>query len=175
MNLIFSLLRLILSNYLAQQGKTAVDKIKAALIISVPLNVFEATKSIEKPYLNLMLNKHLAGNLCRTIEAYHKSENGFWDIDIHNVLKVQLARSITTTIGRRGRSNCLLSRQSKTVREFDANFTAKQFGYKDVEDYYRNATVHDKLHLVEVPLLCLSAADDPFQPLDGNNNCLSTS
>ena len=44
----------------------------------------------------------------------------------------------------------------------------KQFGYKDVEDYYSNATIHDKLHLIDVPLLCLSAADDPFQPVKGN-------
>ena len=41
----------------------------------------------------------------------------------------------------------------------------KQFGYKDVEEYYSNATIHDKLHLIDVPLLCLSAADDPFQPV----------
>ncbi|XP_043276395.1 phospholipase ABHD3 isoform X2 [Venturia canescens] len=134
---------LILGNYLAQQGKAAVNKLKASLIISVPWNVFEATKSIEKPYLNLMLNKHLAGNLCRNIETYHYStESGLFDIDIRNVLK------------------------SRTVREFDANFTAKQFGYKDVEDYYSSATLHDKLHLIQVPLLCLNAADDPFQPLD---------
>lgn len=58
--------------------------------------------------------------------------------------------------------------QSQTVREFDSQFTVKQFGYKDVEDYYSNATIHDKLHLIDVPLLCLSAADDPFQPVQGN-------
>ena len=69
----------------------AVDKIKVALIISVPWNVFEATKSIEKPYLNLMLNKHLAGNLCRNVKTYHYStESGLFNIDIHNVLEVRL-------------------------------------------------------------------------------------
>ncbi|XP_012288886.1 phospholipase ABHD3 [Orussus abietinus] len=133
---------LILGNYLAEQGHLAVGKIKAALIISVPWNVFEGTKSIEKPYLNLMLNKHLAGNLCRNVKHFHFStETGFFDVDMDIVLK------------------------SKTVREFDATFTAKQFGYKDVEEYYSNATLHNKLHLIEVPLLCLNAADDPFQPL----------
>lgn len=87
----FVIRRLILGNYLAQQGKTAVNKLKAALIISVPWNVWEATKSIEKPYLNLMLNKHLAGNLCRNVETYHYStESGFFDIDIRNVLKVMI-------------------------------------------------------------------------------------
>jgi predicted alpha/beta-fold hydrolase len=57
--------------------------------------------------------------------------------------------------------------QSKTIREFDSSYTAKQFGYKDVESYYTDATIHDKLHKIEVPLLCLSAGDDPFQPLEG--------
>ncbi|XP_024945852.1 phospholipase ABHD3 [Cephus cinctus] len=132
---------LILGNYLAQLGPLAKKKLNAALAISVPWNVFEGTKSIEKPYLNLMLNKHLTENLCRTVERYHQNST-FFDLDMENVLK------------------------SKTVREFDTNFTVKHFGYKDVEDYYSNATLHNKLHLIEVPLLCLSAADDPFQPLE---------
>jgi len=57
--------------------------------------------------------------------------------------------------------------QSKTIREFDSSYTAKQFGYKDVDSYYTDATIHDKLDKIEVPLLCLSAGDDPFQPLEG--------
>ncbi|GBP01432.1 Phospholipase ABHD3 [Eumeta japonica] len=54
----------------------------------------------------------------------------------------------------------------KTIKEFDALFTSKQFGYAHVDDYYSDATLHNKLHYITVPLLCLSAADDPFQPLE---------
>ncbi|XP_029679738.1 phospholipase ABHD3 isoform X2 [Formica exsecta] len=133
---------LILGNYLAQQGLTARTKLKACLIISVPLNVFAATKSIEENYLNLMLNKHLASNLRRTVEQYHTSDIGpFKSVDFDTLLK------------------------SQTIREFDSHFTAKQFGYKNVDEYYRDATLDEKLHLIEVPTLCLNAADDPFQPL----------
>lgn len=57
--------------------------------------------------------------------------------------------------------------QSKTIKEFDSFFTSKHFGYEDVDGYYKAATLHNKLHKIKVPLLCLSAADDPFQPLDG--------
>lgn len=46
-------------------------------------------------------------------------------------------------------------------------FTSKHFGYKDADDYYRNATIHNRLDEISVPLLSLSAADDPFQPLEG--------
>lgn len=60
--------------------------------------------------------------------------------------------------------------QSKTIREFDSRFTAVQFGFRDVEEYYRTACLHDKLDNIKVPLLCLSAADDPFQPMEGTIN-----
>lgn len=63
-----------------------------------------------------------------------------------------------------------MSLQSKTIKEFDAHFTSKHFGYEDVDSYYQAATLHNKLHQITVPLLCLSAADDPFQPLDGQYN-----
>lgn len=134
---------LILGNYLAREGLTARTKLKACLIISVPWNVFEATKNTEENYFNLMLNKHLASNLRRTVERYHTSDVGpFESIDFDTLLK------------------------SQTIREFDSHFTAKQFGYKNVDEYYRDATLDEKLHLIEVPTLCLNAADDPFQPLE---------
>ncbi|XP_058804046.1 phospholipase ABHD3-like [Phymastichus coffea] len=132
---------LLLGNYLAQYGSNAVGKIKAALIISVPLNIFEATKSIEKPYLNLLLNKYLCDNL-QQILMHHVGRDQFPDVDLENVYK------------------------SKTVREFDENFTSRHFGYRDAEHYYANATLHNKLHLIEIPLLCWGAADDPFQPFE---------
>lgn len=89
-----------------------------------------------------MLGKHLASNLCATLSQYDiltKRE----EFDIDKVLN------------------------SKTIKEFDTNFTSKHFGYRDVDHYYSVATLHNKLHKISVPLLCLSAADDPFQPLEG--------
>ncbi|XP_033322062.1 abhydrolase domain containing Hydr1 [Megalopta genalis] len=133
---------LILGNYLAQQGSMAKNKLKGCFLISVPWNVFAATKNTEENYFNLMMNKYLAGTLRKNIQRLHyATESGFFDVDIDTLLK------------------------SQTVREFDSHFTVKQFGYRDVEEYYSNATIHDKLHLIDVPLLCLSAADDPFQPV----------
>ena len=57
--------------------------------------------------------------------------------------------------------------QSRTIREFDASFVVKQFGFRDVEDYYNAASLNDKLHRIQVPLLGLNAADDPFIPFSG--------
>jgi abhydrolase domain-containing protein 1/3 len=80
--------RLILGNYLAQYGKAAIGKLKAGFAISVPWNVFEATKSIEKPYLNLMLNKHLCSNLRRNVKHHFSGEKERLNLDLDTVLKV---------------------------------------------------------------------------------------
>ncbi|XP_012527466.1 phospholipase ABHD3 [Monomorium pharaonis] len=134
---------LILGNYLAQKALIARTKLRACLIISVPWNVFAAMKSTEENYFNLMLNKYLASNMCRTIERHQTNlpTISSFNVDIDSVLK------------------------SQTIREFDSNFTTRHFGYKNVEEYYNAATLHGKLHWIKVPTLCLSAADDPFQPL----------
>lgn len=133
---------LILGNYLANYSDEAKSILTAAKIISVPWDVNKGSDSIEQPYLNSMLGRHLAGSLCRTVRQYDilRNEEFDWDMDV--VL------------------------QSKTIKEFDSHFTSKHFGYKDVHSYYAQATLHNKLHKIKVPLLCLSAADDPFQPLD---------
>ncbi|XP_050680607.1 protein ABHD1 [Leptidea sinapis] len=53
----------------------------------------------------------------------------------------------------------------RSVRAFDDAFTAPHFGFASADHYYRAASLRDRLAAVRVPLLCLCAADDPFQPL----------
>ncbi|CAD7092621.1 unnamed protein product [Hermetia illucens] len=132
---------LILGNYLAGHNEEARNILTAAKIISVPWDVHKGTANIEKPFINNLLGRHLANGLCATISKCEilKKESS---IDMEKILS------------------------SKTIKEFDAHFTSKHFGYEDVDSYYQAATLHNKLHQITVPLLCLSAADDPFQPLD---------
>lgn len=89
-----------------------------------------------------MLNNHLATALCDTVKKY--------DILFKEEHEWKMEKVLS----------------SKTIKEFDSHFTAIHFGYGDVDNYYRHATMHNKLHLIQVPTLCLSAADDPFQPLE---------
>jgi predicted alpha/beta-fold hydrolase len=56
---------------------------------------------------------------------------------------------------------------SRTIREFDARFTAPQFGYPSVDAYYADACMTERLSDVRTPLLGIAAEDDPFQPADG--------
>ncbi|KAL7633273.1 UNVERIFIED_CONTAM: hypothetical protein RMT77_016378 [Armadillidium vulgare] len=134
---------MILGNFLVTRGQKARQYLEAAMVLSVPWNPFVGTESLEKPIWNLLLNRFLAQCLCDSLKQMtHMLEgNHPWDLD--HVMK------------------------SKTIREFDSRFTAVQFGFKDVEDYYRTACLPGKLHEIRVPLVCLSAADDPFQPIHG--------
>ncbi|KAI8126911.1 phospholipase ABHD3 [Lucilia cuprina] len=131
---------LILGNYLVRKGVEARTYLAAAKIISAPWDVHKGTASIEKPILNNLLGRHLTNSLCKTLKSCEIFKDA--DIDMDKIL------------------TC------KTIKEFDALFTSKQFGYAHVDDYYSDATLHNKLHYITVPLLCLSAADDPFQPLE---------
>ena len=54
----------------------------------------------------------------------------------------------------------------RTVREFDAAFTAPHFGFASAEDYYHRASAMRVVSRIRVPALILSAADDPFVPAE---------
>ena len=52
----------------------------------------------------------------------------------------------------------------KTVRQFDAAFTAPHFGFRSAEDYYFRASSMRVIDRVEVPALIITSEDDPFVP-----------
>jgi predicted alpha/beta-fold hydrolase len=52
----------------------------------------------------------------------------------------------------------------RTVREFDEAIIAPQFGYKDADDYYEQASAKQVVANVRVPMLLITAEDDPFIP-----------
>jgi uncharacterized protein len=52
----------------------------------------------------------------------------------------------------------------KTVRAFDAAYTAPHFGFRDEEDYYYRASAMRVIDRIRVPTLIITAEDDPFVP-----------
>lgn len=54
----------------------------------------------------------------------------------------------------------------RTVREFDDEITAPQFGYRDAEDYYQHAGAKRVIGEILVPMLLITAKDDPFVPYE---------
>jgi hypothetical protein len=52
----------------------------------------------------------------------------------------------------------------RTVRQFDDVITAPQFGYRDAQDYYDQVGAKRVAAEVRMPLLMITAQDDPFVP-----------
>jgi len=52
----------------------------------------------------------------------------------------------------------------RTVREFDDAITAPRFGYRDAQEYYEAASAKGVVGDVRVPMLAITAQDDPFVP-----------
>lgn len=61
----------------------------------------------------------------------------------------------------------------RTVRDFDELVTAPMAGYENAMAYYADASSHKRVDQVRIPLLCISAADDPV--IDGNGQPTFTS
>jgi predicted alpha/beta-fold hydrolase len=54
----------------------------------------------------------------------------------------------------------------RSVREFDDKITAPQFGYRDAQDYYDAVGAKKLVAQVRVPMLMITAKDDPFVPYE---------
>jgi predicted alpha/beta-fold hydrolase len=54
----------------------------------------------------------------------------------------------------------------RSVREFDDKITAPQFGYRDAQDYYDAVGAKKVVAQVRVPMLIVTAQDDPFVPYE---------
>jgi predicted alpha/beta-fold hydrolase len=52
----------------------------------------------------------------------------------------------------------------RTVRQFDAAYTAPYFGFASAEDYYHRAAALRVIDRIAVPALIITAEDDPFVP-----------
>jgi uncharacterized protein len=52
----------------------------------------------------------------------------------------------------------------RTVRQFDAAYTAPYFGFASAEDYYSRASARRVIDRIQVPGLVITAEDDPFVP-----------
>ncbi|XP_014358559.2 phospholipase ABHD3 [Papilio machaon] len=85
---------------------------------------------------------------------------------LNAALSWHMARQLRGTVRARLPAQEERVRGCRSVRAFDAAFTAPHFGFASPEEYYRAASLAPRLARVARPLLCLCAADDPFQPLD---------
>uniref|UniRef100_A0A672S4V6 Phospholipase ABHD3 n=1 Tax=Sinocyclocheilus grahami TaxID=75366 RepID=A0A672S4V6_SINGR len=113
-------------------------RLKGVVVFSAGWDVFECTASLEKPLDRFLFNSYLTSCLQASVDRHRTILEKKYDID--HVMK------------------------AKTIREFDERFTSVMFGYPSNDDYYRDASPIHKIKSVQVPMLCLNAADDVFSP-----------
>jgi predicted alpha/beta-fold hydrolase len=65
-----------------------------------------------------------------------------------------------------GRFDLARLRSIRSVRQFDAVYTAPFFGFQSAEDYYHRAAALRVMDKIEIPALVITAADDPFVPIE---------
>uniref|UniRef100_A0A8C8HV94 Phospholipase ABHD3 n=1 Tax=Oncorhynchus tshawytscha TaxID=74940 RepID=A0A8C8HV94_ONCTS len=127
---------MMLANYLGRKGRETC--LKGVVVFSAGWDVFECTASLEKPLDRFLFNSYLTSCLQAGVDRHKSVLEKSYDID--HVMK------------------------AKTLREFDERFTSIMFGYPTNDDYYHDASPIHRLKSVQVPMLCLNAADDVFSP-----------
>jgi uncharacterized protein len=93
--------------------------------------------------------------------ALERPENGLYQWNFVKDLKRRMRRKERT---RPGLFDLRKLSAIRTVREFDAAFTAPYFGFLSAEDYYRRASSMRVIDRIRIPALVITAQDDPFVP-----------
>lgn len=97
------------------------------------------------------------------VGALERRANVFYQWNFVRELKRRLRRK-----GRHypGRYDLTRLRELRTVRDFDEAYTAPHFGFRSAADYYHRVSALRIIHRVRVPALIVTAADDPFVPVE---------
>jgi predicted alpha/beta-fold hydrolase len=102
-------------------------------------------------------------DLPRCVEALERRANLFYQWNFVRNLKARMRRKAAAFPGRF--STEPLAR-IRTVRQFDEEYTAPFFGFRDATDYYHRAAALRVVDRIRVPALVIAALDDPFVPAD---------
>ena len=119
-----------LVKYLGQKNYLK-KKIDAAVSISNPYEFIISTRIAFNRLYNRMLLKFLQ-------EVVEKTKKNLENLNID--------------------ANYILN--TNQIKDFDDLVTAKLFGYKSADDYYRNISCVLDMKNINIPLLCISAKDD---------------
>lgn len=95
------------------------------------------------------------------VRALERPENVLYEWNFVRDLKRRMRRKDRSWPGRFDLSKLSSIR---TVRSFDAAYTAPHFGFQDAEDYYYRASAMRVVDRIRIPTLMITAEDDPFVP-----------
>jgi predicted alpha/beta-fold hydrolase len=100
-------------------------------------------------------------DLAACADALERRDNFFYQRHFVTGLMSRYVRKVKLFPGRYSRNGF---GRIRTVREFDDEITAPQFGYRDAQEYYEAVGAKKLVSHVRVPMMMITAQDDPFVP-----------
>jgi uncharacterized protein len=95
------------------------------------------------------------------VRALERTQNAVYQWNFVRGLKARMRRKVMC---RPGTFSLDALPRIRTVRQFDAAYTAPHFGFASAEEYYHRASAMRVVDRIRVPALVISAEDDPFVP-----------
>lgn len=131
----FSLGGNVLLKFLGDPGHPKPPEIKAAVAISVPVDLKSSSLQLARPQNRVYMNRFL-----RSLKQKMLQKNTLFPgkLNLENLEKI------------------------RTFTEFDDRFTAPIHGFRDAEEYYRICSSVFYLKNITVPTLLMNARNDPF-------------
>lgn len=146
----FSLGGVILSKYVGEECLAGRDLVMdAVMVVNSPLDCLDSTALMSQGISKVLYQPSMTGGLTAYARRHAK------------VLKD--LPGLSPDVRAAFASGCLekVLAQVKTVRDFDRFITAPTLGFATPEDYYHHISPIEWLPHFSVPVLCISAADDP--------------
>jgi predicted alpha/beta-fold hydrolase len=115
------------------------------------------------PWLTAVCAVSPVVELEQCVRALERASNFAYQWNFVRNLKGRMRRKHACFPGRFDLSGL---RRIRTVRQFDAAYTAPFFGFRSAEDYYHRAAALRVIDRIRIPALIIAAEDDPFVPVD---------
>ncbi|KAI8918215.1 Alpha/Beta hydrolase protein [Powellomyces hirtus] len=133
----FSLGANILTKFVGESGEHC--PFIGAISVSNPFDLLGGSRALHRTWIGRNLySKTMTQNLIRMFKKHHHLYVNSHTVNTSKVLA------------------------SKYIYQFDTAFTSKMFGYRTVHEYYRMASSAQYLPDVRIPMLLLTALDDPI-------------
>jgi predicted alpha/beta-fold hydrolase len=137
----FSLGANLVAKYIAEEGEKAVNVFSGAACLGSPHDLLISSKLMHRSWLRKSLYSiPLAKKACSMILGKQKkffADGNEFGVDLKDMKNIH------------------------TLRDLDSAITAKVFGYRSCDDYYRDSSTANRMHEICVPTLLISALDDP--------------
>lgn len=134
----------ILTKYLGEESSDC--PLDGSIVCCASFDMLLSTANMEQWLYMRTYNRRLTNNLIRYIRQHE-----------HHFMKAESLPNL----------NMDEAYRSKTIRDFDRHVIVPQYGYRDVEHYYTEASSSQWLKHIRIPTLVLSAKDDPICPISG--------